>query len=235
MYKANEQQKNQNYESAINIYEEALIKAEAIHGKKSFYYATIKNMIATILLADFKNIEKAMPILEENKKLFETLITEANYSTTEEKHKISYLTCISVLGNCYYLSNENEKALIIYKEYSEKAKKYKINLPELDSEVNYLSGAINFKKKNYPEAVEYFNNSITILEKLHGENNFHYMSYLRSLGEAYLKNKEYQRALGVFDKAIKLSFKLGGAGQVQFVNECTQYINIINFELNKNR
>lgn len=233
MHKANEQQKQLNYEEAIKLYEEALTKAEAIHGKISFYYATIKNMIATILLADFKNMEKAMPILEENKKLFEILITDQNFLEIEEKNKIGFLTCISILGNCCYLSNRSDKALKLYEEYSEKAKKFRIDLPELESEVNYLRGAIYFKKEKFPEAIQHFNSSILILEKLYGENNFHYMSYLRSLGEAYLKNKEYFKALGVFDKAIKISLKLGGSGQVEFVYECTQYVNFIHLELSK--
>ncbi len=242
MQKANEQQNKLNYQEAIRLYEEALIKAEAIHGKTSFYYATIKNMIATILLANFKNLEKAITIFEENKKLFELLITCQNFSAIEKTNKIAFLTCISVLGNCYYMSDSSEQALKMYQEYFEKAKTFKIDLPEVESEVNYLSGAIYFKMENYPTAIEFFNNALRNLAKLYGsENNFHYMSHLKTLGEAYFKNKEYLRALGVFDQAIQISFKLKGteqlicSEQVEFVNQCMQVMNLIHFELNKSK
>lgn len=235
MLKANKFQKSQNNQEALKLYEEALLIAEKIHGKNSFYVATIINMKATIILSDFENINTAMTILENNKKIYEDLITENNHKEIEERNKIGYLTCISVLGNCNYLNNKSEKALSLYQEYCERSQKFNITLPDLESEVFYLMGAIYFKKEKFTDAINFFDKSVKILEKIFGENNFHYISYLKSLGEAYMKNKEYQRAYCVFDKVIKISLKLEGPQKIELLNECTEYLNLIQFEISQNR
>ncbi len=236
MLKAGELQNHGKFGESKILYENALIKAEEIFGKKSLYSATIQNMIATILLDDVGKLEEAKNILFENKKIYENLINDKNINEIEEKHKVGYLTCLSVLANTFYIGKHESEALSLYEEYCEKTKMLNKSLPDLEMKVFFIMGSINFTREKYPYAISFFDKASKIAEKLYGENNYEYINYLKCLGGAYFINFEYQRALSIFDNAVKIAMKLKNSNEkTNFVNEVTDYINLIYLKMKNSK
>ncbi len=101
------------------------------------------------------------------------------------------------IGNLY-LSNDRDKALAFYNKALVLAKKY--NTEEVVAGLYMNIGVVETKKKNYTAALEKFQVSLKLFQKLNNEELI--IQCLQDFGEAYNGLKQYQKAEEVLNEAL---------------------------------
>lgn len=127
-----------------------------------------------------------------------------SFATFEVKNYIENKECIEKLieiketpfrvmqlGNCYFIMNENDKAIYYYK----KALKMDGN-DECVTDLNYFIADAYYAKEEYEEALRYFKEVL--------KRDSEHLCALNDMGACLFKLKRFKEALGVFEKAIEI-------------------------------
>jgi len=114
------------------------------------------------------------------------------------------------IGNCYFHKGENDTAIEWYHKAIDRAIEQNFYYPDV---YNYI-GNLHFNKKNYKLAIEYYN-VVVKLFSWHVQytyilyDSITYKSYAipnyYSIGNAYLYEKEYDRAIEYYNRTLDFS------------------------------
>ncbi len=105
-------------------------------------------------------------------------------------------------GASYYTLNNYDSALYFFKQAEQIANKYK-KLPEVERLYNKV-GALYYQTGNYRQSINYFNKSINLLNPADEGYTDFLVQYKTNLGSAYVKLKEYDRAMEIYESLLPL-------------------------------
>ncbi|MGB0882474.1 MAG: fused MFS/spermidine synthase [Vicingaceae bacterium] len=113
--------------------------------------------------------------------------------------KTSVLRNLKTLNNAF---NQNKTSILNSKNSITENKSYisfNANNNFMKSRISYIEGHIAISKENTQQALNYFENVITIN---HPENNNDIAVSAKTIGEYHLQHKDYKKAIIYFNKAI---------------------------------
>lgn len=76
-------------------------------------------------------------------------------------------------------------------------------------------GLLCKQQKEYDQALEWYQRSLTIREKIRGKNSLAVAEALNNLGELYRAQKDYKQAMDCHKRALKMREKLSGANSLE--------------------
>ena len=110
----------------------------------------------------------------------------------------------SILGEAYYLIDDNENALTHFLFYLDYAKKGR-NQESIASAHNGL-GIVYADNQQYDKAIKAYKEALKINENLSNKNGI--SSNLNNIGVLYEKMSEFEKALDYYERSLKLEFEL---------------------------
>ncbi len=105
-------------------------------------------------------------------------------------------------GASYYTLNNYDSALYFFKQAEQIANKYQ-KMPEVERLYNKV-GALYYQTGNYRQSINYFNKSISLLNPAGAGYTDFLVQYKTNLGSAYVKLKEYNKAMDIYEKLLPL-------------------------------
>ena len=105
-------------------------------------------------------------------------------------------------GASYYTLNNYDSALYFFKQAEQIANKYN-KLPEVERLYNKL-GVLYYQTGNYRQSINYFNKSVSLLNPAGAGFTDFLVQYKTNLGSAYVKLKEYDKAMDIYEKLLPL-------------------------------
>ncbi|MEW7289738.1 CHAT domain-containing protein [Aquimarina sp. 2304DJ70-9] len=182
------------YEQSLEYFNMSLTLATLIYGKENFRVGSAYQNIGFVY-KELENYDEALTFLEKG-----TLIMKNSFETNHHKITMGYRN----IGNILKIKGKYQESL----QYFQKALNTQINKNDDTAYTFDQIALLNQEIGEYGEALEFFENSLKIRQKLFGINNSLVAKSYNLIANFFLERKLYQKALINYDKAIISNTKL---------------------------
>lgn len=180
-------------EKALNYCEELKALLDTLEMEGSVAYATS--------LLNIANAYRAFGLFKQSLDFFEK--TYKTYEKQLEKTDFSYASLFNNWGLLYQEMEEYEKARELFLKALAIVDLYKdAIIPQANTRTNLAVTLLQLKsKEHYQEAMEYLGEALAVFEK-DGGQDFHYPAALVALGDAYLYQEDFEKAMESYEKGM---------------------------------